>query len=716
MLNNFDNPDYFINRELSWLSFNERVLEEARDKENPLLERLKFLSITASNLDEFFMVRVASLLDMVNVDYVKPDAAGLKPEQQLERISESAHRMIHQQYTTYNRMLSKLMREKRIFLLQVGDLTPKQLDFIDHYFNSEVYPVLTPMAVDSSRPFPLILNKSINIATLIHKNEHGAKKQAFATIQVPTLLPRVVKLPDDDEGQSFILLEDIIRRHLGKLFVGYVIEEAACYRVIRDMDLEVDEEESVDLMKEIEKQLRLRERGNAIHLDVEAGISDRLVNKLIKRLEVSPENVYSLNGPIDLTFLSELVGELDDMVDLRYVPHRPYTHFELIEHSIFDMINKKDIFLHHPYDSFDPVIELVRQASSDANVLAIKMTLYRVSGHSPIIRYLEQAAENGKQVTVLVELKARFDEENNINWAQKLEKTGCHVIYGLVGLKTHCKMTLVVRREPTGIKRYMHFGTGNYNDITARFYTDMGLLTSNAKMGVDASNVFNMLSGYSEPPYFHKLVIAPLWLRSTLMELIDEEIQNARAGKTAFIHAKMNALSDDGMIKALYRASSEGVKVELLIRGICCLRPGIPGVSDNITVHSIVGRYLEHSRIYHFAAGGENKVFLASADMMPRNLNRRVELMFPVEDENIKTTIIALYETMMDDNVKTRVMDGDGVYRKVDRRGKELLNVQEYFAELAEQKAIAGDKTIEEKRSFVPARGRETDSYGQDSE
>ncbi|MCO7176069.1 RNA degradosome polyphosphate kinase [Sporolactobacillus kofuensis] len=708
-MDKFDRKEYFSNRELSWLLFNDRVLEEARDKDNPLLERVKFLAITASNLDEFFMVRVASLIDMVKVGYDKPDPSGLKPDQQLSAISEAAHQMINQQYTTYNRMLKKLLNEQHIHILDIGELSQKQLDFIEHYFTREVYPVLTPLAVDSSRPFPLILNKSINIAAFIHKKHSKTAHREFVTVQVPNVLPRVVKLPDREGHTSFILLENIIRKHLNQLFVGYELDEASCYRVMRDMDLEVDEEDTEDLLKEIEKQLRLRERGSVIHLDVEAGISDRLVSKLFERLSVSADNVYRVNGPIDLTFLSKLASQINEPGELVYPSHRPFVHYELLEHSIFDAIRANDIFLHHPYESFDPVIELIRQASRDPQVLAIKMTLYRVSGNSPIIRYLEKAAENGKQVTVLVELKARFDEENNINWAQKLEKTGCHVIYGLVGLKTHCKMALVVRRETDGIKRYMHFGTGNYNDITARFYTDMGLLTCNEQMGVDASNVFNMLSGYSEPPYFHKLVMAPLWLRSTLLDLIETEIKNAQAGRPAFIRAKMNALSDEEIIKALYRASAAGVSIQLIVRGICCLRTGIPGISDHIDVHSIVGRYLEHSRIYLFGNGGETQVFLASADLMPRNINRRVELMFPIEDEAIKTTIIDLFNMMMKDNVKTRVLGNDHRYEKQDRRGKTPFNVQEYLADQAEQQTMRREHSLREKRMFTPIKGHHDD-------
>ncbi|MCI1857264.1 MAG: RNA degradosome polyphosphate kinase [Sporolactobacillus sp.] len=710
-MDDFSKTEYFTNRELSWLLFNERVLEEARDKENPLLERVKFLSITASNLDEFFMVRVASLNDMVKVGYEKPDPSGLRPDQQLEKISKATHEMIARQYRTYNRMLKKLLAEQHVRVLELAELSDKQLDFVDHYFRREVYPVLTPMAVDSSRPFPLILNKSINIAAFIHKT--GEKEEEFVTVQVPNVLPRVIRVPSEKGQSVFVLLESIIRRQLKKLFVGYEIDEAACYRVIRDMDLELDEEDAEDLLKEIEKQLRLRERGSVIHLDVESGISDKLIARLKKSLGVGEKDIFRVRGPIDLTFLSKVVDQVDELQKLSFAPHRPYVDDCLFEHSIFDEMRKRDIFLHHPYDSFDPVIELVRQASEDRQVLAIKMTLYRVSGNSPIIRCLERAAENGKQVTVLVELKARFDEENNINWAQKLEKTGCHVIFGLVGLKTHCKMMLIVRRESTGIKRYMHFGTGNYNDITAKVYTDMGLLTSNEQMGIDASNVFNMLSGYSEPPYFHKLVIAPLWLRNTMLDLIDTEIVNAKAGRPAFIRAKMNSLSDDGMIKALYRASAAGVKIQLLVRGICCLRTGIPGISDNIEVHSIVGRYLEHSRIYLFASGGETKVFLASADLMPRNLNRRVELMFPIDDEKIRTKIIDTFNIMWSDNVKTRVLRSDGTYSKRDRRGKLAVNAQEYFARFAEQKAVRQSKAIQDQRTFTPIRAHEERTNGE---
>ncbi|MBP3040442.1 RNA degradosome polyphosphate kinase [Bacillaceae bacterium Marseille-Q3522] len=707
MTKNLDLPEYYINREWSWLAFNKRVLEEARDKDIPLLERLRFLAITASNLDEFCMVRVASLINKVNLDYHKPDIAGWSPKQQLEKISEYAHIMINQQYSTYNRMLQRLLKENSIEINTIDQLTQEQLAFIDHYFNREIYPVITPMAVDASRPFPLIVNKSLNLVAFISKKGKQPKKQEFVTVQIPTVLPRVIRLPDDTDKDCFILLEDIIKRHLDKLFIGFEIDELACYRVIRDMDLEVDEEESEDLLKKIETQIRMRERRDVIHLDVEANMSQKLLAKLVERLGVEKENIYIIHGPLDLTFLSQVADRLSNREQLFYEKHRPFVDPGWLDCSIFDLISKQDLFLHHPYDAFDPVISFIKQAAFDSSVLAIKMTLYRVSGHSPIVHYLELAAEKGKQVTVLVELKARFDEENNIHWAQRLEKAGCHVIYGLIGLKTHCKLTLVVRKEQEGIKRYMHIGTGNYNDSTAKVYTDMGLLTSNVRMGIDASNIFNMLTGYSEPPYFNKLRMAPQWLRHEIMELIEKEIQYAKSGKNAYIDWKMNSLSDEGIIKALYRASIAGVKIRLLVRGICCLRPGLKGISENITVHSIVGRYLEHSRIYIFSGNGAEKVYLSSADMMPRNLNRRVELLFPIEDADIKKNIVQIFATMINDNVKTRVMNNDGTYSKVDRRGKAPLNAQAFFADEAEKKAIALSNAIVEKRTFTPIQRNE---------
>ncbi|WP_239255062.1 RNA degradosome polyphosphate kinase [Listeria ilorinensis] len=700
MTEKFAESDHFMNRELSWLDFNYRVLEEARDKENPLLERLKFLAITASNMDEFFMVRVASLKKMISVDYKKPDAAGMTPREQLHAINDKTHQMTEKQYNTWNRTLFKLLTDHQINLRKIHQLNAKQQEFIKHYFEQEIYPVVTPMAVDSARPFPLIVNTSLNIAALIYK-EGEPKKKEFTTIQVPTIFPRVVKLPD--APNDFILLEEIIEHYLERFFIGYKIKETACYRIMRNMDMDVVEQDASDLLKEIEEQLKKRERSTVIRLEVEAEISKHLSKRLVKALKVDEDEIYRIKGPLDLTFLGKLASQVEGHHALFYPPFKPYQAVQLQATNLFELIRKQDVFLHHPYDSFQTVVDFIRQAADDPDVLAIKMTLYRVSGDSPIIRYLGEAAENGKQVTVLLEVKARFDEENNIHWAQELEKTGCHVIYGLIGLKTHCKLTLVVRREADGIRRYMHMGTGNYNDITARFYTDMGLLTADAEMGIDASNIFNMISGYSEPPVFHQLIIAPHWLRSELVARIKQEAQLARRGKTAIIKMKMNSLSDTEMIQTLYEASQSGVKIELLIRGICCLRAGIKGLSENITVHSIVGRLLEHSRIYYFGAGGENLLYLSSADLMHRNLNRRVELLFPIQDEEIKERIMTEFDQMFADNVKTRILREDGTYHKLDKRGKQQISSQQRFMEAAEKKSET--EAIEQKsksRVFIP--------------
>ncbi|MFT8320201.1 MAG: RNA degradosome polyphosphate kinase [Bacillus sp. (in: firmicutes)] len=706
---------HFINREVSWLSFNQRVLEEARDKENPLLERCRFLAITASNLDEFFMVRVATLEKHSKIPYGKRDIAGLKPKEQLKKIEELTVRMIEQQYTTYNRMLVPLLKNENIDFVKMNQLSDEQAKFIKKYFNKFIYPVLTPMAVDSSRPFPLISNRSLNIAAYIQKKEKTEDNIRFVTVQVPDVIERVIQIPSEGAKQ-FILLEEIVRNNLDKLFIGYKVLETTCFSIIRDMDFEVEQDEIIDLVEEIEKKLRERDRGAVLRLDIEVDTSEKMKTKLKESIHVVEKRLHEVNGPIDLTFLSSWSNILSDSDELLFEPKRSYINEELINNNIFETITKKDVLLHHPYDSFEPVVELIRQASEDEQVLAIKMTLYRVSGKSPIIKSLERAAENGKEVTVLVELKARFDEENNINWAQRLEKAGCHVIYGLVGLKTHCKLTLIVRKEESSIKRYMHLGTGNYNDSTARFYTDMSLLTSDTQIGVDASNVFNMLSGYSEPPYFNKLVMAPLWLRSELMEQINIEIEQAKSGLPASIYAKMNSLSDRKIIEAFYKASQAGVKVHLIVRGICCLKPGVEGISDNITVHSIVGRYLEHTRIYMFGSKQDRRVFLASADLMPRNLDHRVELMFPVEDDAAKQVIIESFEIMLADNVKTRVMDCNGQYHKIDRRGKVLLHAQEHFALEAEEKIETKKADHKWKRTFIPVYGQEKRSNDMDIE
>ncbi|WP_263862547.1 RNA degradosome polyphosphate kinase [Levilactobacillus enshiensis] len=673
----YTKPKYYTNRELSWLDFNDRVLEEARDKTIPLLERVRFLGITQSNVDEFFMVRVASLSKLAAVNYPKPDASGMTAEAQLLAVNAKAHDQVVKQYSTLNRMLLPLLANLNIHVLTPRELTPQQYKFIEKYFNDEISPALTPMAVDSSRPFPFIGNNTLNIALRLYKN--GDKKdKRFATVQVPEIFPRTVNLPGADN--DFIMLEDIIKTFIGNLFIGYQVKEAANYRVIRDMDLDVAEEDTSDLLKEVEQQLKKREHGGAVRLEVEAGISQSLRERLTSSIKVPEYAVYEIGGPIDLTFLSKLTKQIDGHADESYPKFTAARTPGLQpDDDVFKTIRQHDVLVHHPYDTFAAVTELIRQAACDDGVLAIKMTLYRVSANSPIIKYLGNAAQNGKQVTVLVEVKARFDEENNVHWAQQLEKMGCHVIYGLIGLKTHCKLTLIVRREPDGIRRYMHMGTGNYNDVTAHFYTDLGLMTTNTDMGIDASNIFNMLSGYSEPPYFHQLHMSPDGIRDFITAKIDQEIVNAKANQPAWIEMKMNSLSDSAMIAKLYEASHAGVHVKLLVRGICCLNVGIPEISENIEVHSIVGRYLEHSRIYGFANAGDPQVYLSSADLMTRNLNRRVELLFPILQSDLRQAVFDIFATLWHDNVKTRVLLADRTYTRVDRRGLEPLDAQEDF-------------------------------------
>lgn len=674
----------FTNRELSWLAFNKRVLSEAKDNHLPLMERLKFLSITASNLDEFFMVRVASLKDQVNAGYTKKDIAGMTSKEQIDAILKETHKFTTAQYNTYNRsFLPSLKKNGLKIVTEFEKLTEEQADYVDNYFQKEVFPVLTPMAVDSSRPFPLIRNRSLNIgALLMDKKKKGTID--FATVQVPSVLPRVVTIPTDgDNCTTVILLEQIIEKNIQKLFLNYKVLCQAPFRVMRNADLSIDEDEAADLLIEIEKQLKKRQWGEAIRLEVEDNIDKRLLKTLRKELNLSEDAIFKINGPLDLTFLMKVydIEGFDHLKEPKYTPQQP----KMLDASrdLFEQIREHDILLHHPYETFDPVVNFVKKAASDPNVLAIKQTLYRVSSHSPIIASLAQAAENGKQVSVLVELKARFDEENNIVWAKKLEKAGCHVIYGLVGLKTHSKITLVVRKEEDGIRRYVHLGTGNYNDSTAKLYTDMGMFTSKTRYGEDATAVFNMLSGYSEPLVWNKLSLAPLWLRGKFLSLIEREKEHAKNGRTARIIAKMNSLCDPGIIEALYDASEAGVEIDLIVRGICCLRAGIKGLSEHIRVRSIVGTFLEHSRIFYFENNGNAEYYMGSADWMPRNLDKRVEILFPVEDPILQEEIYHILHIQLSDTKKAHLLMPDGHYVKVDQRGKTPLNSQLYFCEEA---------------------------------
>ena len=695
-------PSYYVNRELSWLEFNCRILGEAKDRTIRPFERIKFLGITASNLDEFFMVRVASLIDMVHAGYEKTDIAGMTPGQQLEKIIPKTKEFMNSQYTTYNRSLLPLLEKNGLHVITHHEnLTEAQSSYVDDFFDKDVYPVLTPMAVDASRPFPLIRNKTLNIGALIRKKD--SKEVEIATVQVPSVLPRIVHVPSEQDGvQEIILLEEVIEKNIAKLFLNYEVTCAHPYRIMRNADLTIDEDDAADLLKEIERQIKQRQWGEVIRLEVEDSIDKELLNQLVKQLEVAKENIFAINGPLYLTFLSKLSG-LDGFDHLKNPKYTPQPVPELnSEEPIFDQIKKKDIFLHHPYETFDPVVQFISQAAVDPDVLAIKQTLYRVSSHSPIIAALAQAAENGKQVTVLVELKARFDEENNINWAKMLEKTGCHVIYGLVGLKTHSKIALVVRREEDGIKRYVHLGTGNYNDVTARLYTDTGILTASDSIGEDATAVFNMLSGYSEPASWNKLAVAPIWLKDTVLDLINREAENARAGKPAHIIAKMNSLCDPKVMAALYEASAAGVKIELIVRGICCLRAGVPGLSENITVRSIVGNFLEHARILYCYNDGFEDIYMGSADWMPRNLDKRVEIMFPVEDPQAKAQAKHILDVQLADTMKAYILQPDGTYEKQDLRGKAKICAQDVFCEEAIAAAKKEQKSGEEKRTFEP--------------
>lgn len=692
----FRNPKYYTNRELSWLLFNYRILNEARDKSIPLFERLKFLSITASNLDEFFMIRVASLKDMVNAGYEKPDIAGMTPTEQLKALHEAIHKFVDMQYSTYNRSLLPLLEQNGLHIIrQHEQLSKEEAEYIDSYFMDNVYPVLTPMAVDSSRPFPLIRNKSLNIGAMVRKKND--EELEFATVQVPSVLSRIVELPSADGVKKVILLEEIIERNIRKLFLNYDIVCAHPFRIMRNADLTIEEDEAADLLKEIEKQIKKRQWGEAIRLEVEEDMDKRLLKILKKELSIGEQNVYEIDGPLDLTVLMKMYG-LEGFGSLKTPKYEPQPVPELPAGcNVFEQIRKGDILLHHPYQTFTPVVEFIRQAAKDPEVLAIKQTLYRVSGNSPIIAALAQAAENGKQVTVLVELKARFDEEHNIVWARMLEKAGCHVIYGLVGLKTHSKITLVVRREEDGIRRYVHLGTGNYNDATAKLYTDVGMLTCSETIGEDATAVFNMLSGYSEPLFWNKLALAPLWLKDKFLYLIGREKKYAKEGRPARIIAKMNSLCDKDIIAALYEASAAGVKIDLIVRGICCLKVGIPGVSENITVRSIVGNFLEHSRIFYFENDEHYEIYCGSADWMPRNLERRVEILFPVDKQELKEELLHILQVQLADTAKAAVLKPDGTYEKVDRRGKKLVLAQDVFCKEAMEKA----KKLKEEQSAV---------------
>lgn len=697
----FKQPKYYVNREISWLAFNDRVLEEARDTANPLFERANFLAITQKNMDEWFMVRVASLQQQVMLGHDKVDAAGLTPKQQLDDVSAIAGQQIRDQYQVLTRSLLPALKREGLTLLKPEQLSKTQHNFLKHFFEQEILPVLTPMAVDSTRPFPFLANDTLNIGVRLKKSGEKSEKY-LAFLQVPETFTRVIALPEE---QQAILLEDVVQMFLAALFPGYTIKESMVFHILRDMELDVaDDEDTPNILQEVQSKLQERERGRIIRVILSSTASKAFTAKLVKLLHVDEQRVYAVNGPIDLTFLNVWLKN-NVNAQLKFLPFKGFNNPDLAPSRIFESIRAKDYLLHHPYDSFQSVLSFIQTAAQDNQVLAIKMTLYRVSGKSPIIKALGLAAQRGKQVTVLVEIKARFDEENNVHWARELEKQGVHVVYGLRGLKTHAKVTLIVRREEGDIRRYIHLGTGNYNDVTANFYTDLGLLTSDAELGTDVASIFNILTGYSDPGYFHQLHMSPDGIREFIYEQINREIANVKAGKPAGIKMKFNSLSDERMVKHLYEASHAGVPIHLIVRGITILKVGISDVSETISVHSIVGRFLEHSRIYSFENDGNPKVYLSSADLMTRNLDRRVELLFPLKDDKLRDKVLEIFETMWQDNVKTRVLQADGQYEKKDRRGVARLNAQETFIEAAVRQTdqeLKQQKLTEMTQRFEP--------------
>jgi polyphosphate kinase len=683
----------FLNRELSWIAFNERVLEEGADPTTPLLERVKFAAIAAANLDEFFMVRVASVKRAVEDEDAEPDPAGLAPLEELSEIRGRARAFVGSLYGLVNDTLRPALASSGIALVTVRELDDAKRAALGTFFREAVLPVLTPLAIDVSRPFPLLSSLSLNLALLLEPAP-GEDERRFAIVQVPAGLTRLVEVAGSEGGYTFVLLEDVIRTHIAQLFPGQTISETTVIRLARDAELELDDEGGRTHLEKVEREVRRRRRSDVVRIEVETSASDELLALLRDQLDLSPEEVYAVPGPLDLRVLFGLT-ELPGFDALRDPPLQPASVLRDHEQTnVFEVLDNRDVLLHHPYDAYDPVIAFVAQAADDPDVLAIKQTLYRTSVGSPIIAALQRAAERNKQVTVLVELTARFDEERNIQWARALEQAGAHVIYGVKRYKTHAKICLVVRRTAHGLRRYVHLGTGNYNERTARIYTDFALMTSSPSIAEDASAFFSALTGYSDPPRLKKLVMAPTHLRPRFLKLIERERRRADAGQPAEILAKMNSLIDEEIIAALYAASQAGVVIRLNVRGICGLRPGVRGVSDTIEVISIVDRFLEHSRVYYFLNGGDDQVFLSSADWMTRNLDKRVELMFPIEDPGHKSSVLYAVRAMFRDTVKARCLRPDGTYeRKEPASGEPPFRVQQHLQDEARRRtALARER------------------------
>ena len=683
-----DRPEYFINRELSWLEFNHRVLEEALDPTQPLLERVRFLSIFGTNLDEFFEVRIAGLKQQIESKSGYVGADHMTAAEIIAAAGKRARELLALQYKCWNEDLLPALAKENVFIHNVADLPPAALAWTEHLFSEELFPVLTPLAVDPSHPFPQLANKSHNL--IVRLKRPGETDISTAIVQIPRVLDRMLLVPEKSAGElgpglHYFFLQDLIKHYLDRLFPGLEVLDADAFRMTRNSDLYIDEEEAENLLQTIEEELRRQSRGNAVRLEVQADMPPEVARFLLETFKLTEDDLYRLDGPINFLHLQPLYST-DAFPRLRDRPFQPATPKPLpVSADIFEVMRRQDVLLHHPYESFQSVVDLLERAAIDPQVLAIKMTLYRTSAKSTIIQALLRAASKGKQVTVLVELKARFDELNNIRWARQMEEAGVHVVYGLVGLKTHCKMMMIVRRDDDRIRLYTHLGTGNYNATTARFYTDLSLLTTATALTAEVAVVFNNLTGLSEYVGGKKLLVAPFELRERFMELIARERDLARAGEDGRIIVKLNSLVDEEIIVALYEAAAAGVKIDLIVRGMCCLRPGLPGVSENIRVQSIVGRFLEHSRIYYFGNGGKPLVYLGSADWMQRNFDRRVEVVFPVEDETLRTRVTdEILPAFLKDNVKARVLRADGTYeRRRPGEGEKTQQAQLTFRQLA---------------------------------
>ena len=672
-------PQYYNNRELSWLDFNYRVLQESYDKNNPLLEKLNFISIFSSNLDEFFMVRVAGLKDQVKMGYDKPEnKAQMTPQEQLDAIKIKNTDYVNTQYQRYNELIKELANYD-IEMVKPEDLSDALIEKLEQKFKLSVLPTLTPLGIDAYHPFPKLNNKSLNI--FVDIDTEDAINSAI--VQIPSLIPRFLTL-NEGTKQYVVMVEDVITYFINYLFTGYEVLNTFTFRITRNADLTIHEDGAEDLLIEIERFLKERKSGSAVRLELDCRTSEKEnVEWLIDQLEIEDNDIYYLDGPLDLTFLFGLVDHLSHKLKyLTYEKYTPQPPRSLGNKNIYQLSLERDIFFHHPYESFEPIVDFIRQAADDPNTIAIKQTLYRVSKDSPIINSLKEAAENGKQVTVLVELKARFDEENNVHWARMLEDAGCHVIYGMTHLKTHSKIALVVKRINNELTSFVHLGTGNYNDKTAKLYTDMGIITTNKDIAEDAINFFNYLSGYSTKPEYNKLIVAPYDIRDVFIDRIDKEIRSHLQHGNGKIMMKMNSLTDKTIIEKLFEASQAGVKIQLIIRGICCLKPGIPGISENIEVVSIVGRLLEHSRIYYFHNNSEAHIYLSSADVMTRNMIKRVEILFPVEDKSIGQRLVNYMNLQLSDNQKGRYQDAQGVYHYVENNSSPL-NSQSYLMQEA---------------------------------